>query len=353
LSQDPYRPSSSNVGQRSGTKSQPDAAIVAEGLVKRYGEVEAVKGVSFQVPEGQVLGLLGPNGAGKTTSVRILTTLTRPDAGHASVLGIDVVREPGRVRSMIGLAGQYAALDENLTARENLRLVGRLAQLSSRSIALRSDELLPLFKLDGAADRVVRTFSGGMRRRLDLAAALLHEPPVVFLDEPTTGLDPQGRKELWTIIRSLVGQGSTVLLTTQYLEEADTLADNVVVIDHGGVIAEGTPTQLKSQLGATVIEVGFHDPVTAGSALAILSPLGETSQEGDTVHIQVPVDAQGARAMFETVRALGEARLEPSELVLREPTLDDVFLALTGHTATTDEQPAGGPEPSGDGRQSS
>ena len=234
-------------------------AIVADGLVKRFGDVEAVRGVSFEVPEGQVLGVLGPNGAGKTTAVRMLTTLLKPDGGTARVLGVDVRKDPQRVRGSIGLAGQYAAVDENLTGRENLALVGKLTHLPSAEITARANELLEQFALSHAADRVSRTYSGGMRRRLDLAAALVHHPPVLFLDEPTTGLDPQGRNELWGVIEKLVSGGTTVLLTTQYLEEADMLADNIVVIDHGSVIAEGTATELKERLGATVVEITMRD----------------------------------------------------------------------------------------------
>src|SRR6476661_1963231 len=242
-------PSEVRVGSLAMATESPtngEPAIHAEGLVKCFGDVEAVRGVSFEVPEGRVLGLLGPNGAGKTTVVRMLTTLARPDNGTARVLGLDVMAQPQRVRNIIGLAGQYAAIDENLTGRENLRLVGKLSHLAPSDIGPRADELLERFELSHAANRVARTYSGGMRRRLDLAAALVHEPPVLFLDEPTTGLDPQGRNELWQVIEDLVEGGTTVLLTTQYLEEADTLADNIVVIDHGSVIAEGTAADLKA-----------------------------------------------------------------------------------------------------------
>jgi ABC-2 type transport system ATP-binding protein len=305
-------------------------AIVAEDLGKSFGEVAALKGVSFEVPVGTVLGLLGPNGAGKTTAVRILTTLLRPDRGHARVLGLDVSRHAQAVRASIGLAGQYAAVDENLTARENLRLVGRLTQVPQGQLAARIDELLERFDLVDASDRILRHFSGGMRRRLDLAAALVHEPPVLFLDEPTTGLDPTGRTELWKVIQGLVGAGTTVLLTTQYLEEADQLADRIVVIDHGTVIEEGTAAELKARMGATVIEVGFHDTDEVAGAAAKLAPIGAVSTDGKLVRVNVTT---GATAMLETVRILDAAHLTPATMMLREPTLDDVFLALTGHTA--------------------
>jgi ABC-2 type transport system ATP-binding protein len=309
-----------------------EAAIVADGLVKRFGDLEALKGVSFEVPEGKVLGLLGPNGAGKTTAVRMLTTLLKPDDGTARVLGVDVRTDPQRVRASIGLAGQYAAIDENLTGRENLALVGKLTHLSGREISARSDELLEQFALADAADRVARTYSGGMRRRLDLAAALVHRPPVLFLDEPTTGLDPQGRNELWAVIGDLVGRGTTVLLTTQYLEEADTLADNIVVIDHGTVIEEGTATELKERLGATVIEITMRDDDATARATELLAPVGSAARDGRLVRVNVPGGA-GPRSMLEAVRILDGAHVDPATMVLREPTLDDVFLELTGHAA--------------------
>jgi ABC-2 type transport system ATP-binding protein len=309
-----------------------EPAIVADSLVKRFGELEAVKGVSFDVPEGRVLGLLGPNGAGKTTAVRMLTTLLKPDGGSARVLGVDVRNDPQRVRASIGLAGQYAAVDENLTGRENLALVGKLTHLPSAEIGARAHELLEQFALTDAADRVSRTYSGGMRRRLDLAAALMHRPPVLFLDEPTTGLDPQGRSELWGVIGDLVGRGTTVLLTTQYLEEADLLADNIVVIDHGTVIAEGTATELKERLGATVIEIAMRDDDSTARAAQLLEPVGTTSRDGKLVHVNV-AGGSGPSSMLEAVRILDGAHLDPASMVLREPTLDDVFLELTGHAA--------------------
>jgi ABC-2 type transport system ATP-binding protein len=326
----------------------PDAAILADGLVKRFGDVTALAGVSFEVPAGKVLGLLGPNGAGKTTAVRVLTTLLVPDDGRASVLGIDVTRDPHRVRGMIGLAGQYAAVDENLTSRENLRMVGKLTHMTPGDIAPRSAELLDRFDLVDAADRVVRTYSGGMRRRLDLAAALMHRPPVLFLDEPTTGLDPQGRSELWNVIDDLVVTGVTVLLTTQYLEEADHLADYIVVVDHGRVIAEGTAAELKTRLGATVIEVGLRDESQARVAVDALRGIGPAAVDGKVLHLSL-VHGDGAAAMVDAVRALDDADLHPVTVALREPTLDDVFLELTGHVA--EDQSANGDAPPTVGRR--
>jgi ABC-2 type transport system ATP-binding protein len=309
-------------------------AIRAADLGKSFGDVHALAGVSFEVPVGTVLGLLGPNGAGKTTAVRILTTLLKPDRGRAEVLGQDVTEDPMGTRAVIGLAGQYAAVDENLTARENLRLVGRLTHLPWADVVRRADTLLERFDLADASDRLVRTFSGGMRRRLDLAAALVHEPPVLFLDEPTTGLDPQGRTELWAFIEELVDAGTTLLLTTQYLEEADRLADRIVVIDRGTLIAEGTASELKARLGATIIEVAFDDPDTARSAAARLHRVGELAVDGKEVRVNV---ADGAQAMLQAVRVLDAERLEPRAMALREPTLDDVFLTLTGHAADEKE----------------
>src|SRR5947207_2901919 len=252
-----------------------DTAILVEGLAKRFGEVVALDGIDFEVPAGSVFGLLGPNGAGKTTAVRVLATVIAPDGGRAEVLGHDVQREGEAVRHRIGLAGQNAAVDPNLTGRENLRLIGRLTQLPRGTIESRSGEILERFGLAEAADRPVRTYSGGMRRRLDVGAALVHRPPVLFLDEPTTGLDPEGRNELWEVIRELVADGTTVLLTTQYLEEADRLADRIVVINDGRVIADDTPAALKAQLGSTVTELGFADSVEAGQAGDLVAGLGD------------------------------------------------------------------------------
>jgi ABC-2 type transport system ATP-binding protein len=312
-------------------------AIIVEGLRKQFGDVVALDGIDFAAPPGTILGVLGPNGAGKTTAVRILTTILQADSGRAEVLGIDVTRDPQTVRESIGLAGQYAAVDENLTGHENLRLVGKLTHMPKALIRPRADELLAQFDLVDAAHRPVRTYSGGMRRRLDLAAALVHQPPVLFLDEPTTGLDPRSRTELWGVIEQLVADGTTVLLTTQYLEEADRLADRMVVIDHGLVIAEGTAAELKARLGATIVEVGFSDDATARRAQAELCKIGLCDVETSSHRVSLKVD-DGTRVLVDVVRSLDAAQLEPLTLVVREPTLDDVFLTLTGHAA--EESPA-------------
>jgi len=314
----------------------PERAIVVEALEKRFGDVVALAGVDFTVPTGTVFGLLGPNGAGKTTAVRILTTILRKDAGRAEVLGIDVDAHPQDVRERIGLAGQYAAVDENLTGHENLRMVGLLTHLPPKVVRARADELLDRFDLTDAGNRPVRTYSGGMRRRLDLAAALVHRPPVLFLDEPTTGLDPRSRTDLWAVIEELVADGTTVLLTTQYLEEADRLADDIVVIDHGRVIAAGTSSQLKATLGATIIEVDLADPAFAQRAHAALAQLGMCDVETDGHTVELKVN-DGPRAAVDVVRTLDREGLEPLSLIVREPTLDDVFLSLTGHAAEDED----------------
>jgi ABC-2 type transport system ATP-binding protein len=307
-------------------------AIRVEGLRKSFGEVVALAGIDFTVPQGTVFGLLGPNGAGKTTAVRILATILPPDGGRAEVLGHDVVRDAAAVRRRIGLAGQNAAIDPNLTGRENLRMVGYLSQLPGSEILGRAGELLERFGLVDAADRPLRTYSGGMRRRLDVAASLTAHPPVLFLDEPTTGLDISSREELWVMIRELVDAGTTVLLTTQYLEEADRLADRIAVVDHGRIIADDTPARLKLQLGSTVVEMELHGDGHVSRALELLSDrLGDRiEREGEKLRI---TSDSGAHVLIEVLRLLGGDGMEPDTLTVREPSLDDVFLALTGHHA--------------------
>jgi ABC-2 type transport system ATP-binding protein len=306
-----------------------ETAIQVEGLAKRFGEVTALAGVDFEVPRATILGLLGPNGAGKTTAVRILATVIDPDGGRAEVLGHDVRREAELVRYLIGLAGQNAAVDPNLTGRENLRLIGRLTQLPDRAVEPRAAEILERFGLADAADRPVKTYSGGMRRRLDVGAALVHRPPVLFLDEPTTGLDPEGRNELWAVIRELVADGTTVLLTTQYLEEADRLADRIVVIDKGRVIADDTPGALKSRLGSTVIELGMTDEDEARRANGLLANIAGGRAESDGSILRITLQ-DGAKVLIEVLRTLDANGIEPHTLTVREPSLDDVFLVLTG-----------------------
>jgi ABC-2 type transport system ATP-binding protein len=314
-------------------------AISAEGLRKSYGDVHALRGVDLHVASGTILGLLGPNGAGKTTAVRILTTLLHPDGGRAAVGGHDILREPDAVRASIGLTGQYAAVDENLTGRENLEMVGRLLHLGRPTARVRADELLATFDLAHAAGRPARTYSGGMRRRLDLAASLVGRPGVLFLDEPTTGLDPASRLGLWDVIASLVADGTTILLTTQYLEEADRLADRIAVIDGGLVIAEGTASQLKDRLGEDVVDLRVADPARTTEALELLRPLAATEPHADVAsgRIGLPVH-HGAGTLAEVVRRIDGAGLEVAELSLHRPSLDDVFLALTGRRAEIDPQ---------------
>ncbi|MFL5735772.1 MAG: ATP-binding cassette domain-containing protein [Actinomycetota bacterium] len=308
------------------------AAILVEGLKKRFGDLAALDGVDFQVPPATVFGLLGPNGAGKTTAVRILSTILPADAGRAEVLGHDVERDPEAVRLSIGLAGQSAAVDPNLTGRENLRLIGLLAQLPRPLIASRATELLEGFDLMHAADRPLRTYSGGMRRRLDVAAALVPKPPVLFLDEPTTGLDLQSRNALWEMIRELVADGTTVLLTTQYLEEADRLAERVAVIDGGHVIANDSPNALKAELGSTVVEMEYSDTDRAERAAQLLARIQDAhpEREGSAVRIS---SEDGSHLLMEALRLLDAEDLAPAKLNVREPSLDDVFLSLTGHKA--------------------
>jgi ABC-2 type transport system ATP-binding protein len=301
-------------------------AVRASGLKKRFGSVQALDGVDFEVPTASVLGLLGPNGAGKTTAVRILTTILRPDGGSATVAGFDVATDPQAVRRSIGLAGQFAAIDENLTGRENLTLIGRLCHLSKPASLERAGQLLDQFHLVDAGDRPARTYSGGMRRRLDLGAALITRPPVLLLDEPTTGLDPVSRQDLWEVIGQLVSDGTSVLLTTQYLEEADRLADRIVVIDHGTVVAEGTATELKDRLGGTTLALSFVDAATAGRAAAVLAARTPTV---DQRTVSLPLRG-GPALVREVLTALHDDGIEVTRIDLNEPSLDDVFIELTG-----------------------
>jgi ABC-2 type transport system ATP-binding protein len=320
-------------------------AILAEGLHKHYGKTHALDGIDLIAEEGSVLGLLGPNGAGKTTAVRILTTLLRPDAGRAEVAGLDVVKQADALRARIGLAGQYAAVDEYLTGYENLEMVGRLYHLSGRVARQRAKELLEQFDLVDASRRIVKTYSGGMRRRLDLAASLIISPPVLFLDEPTTGLDIRGRLAMWEVISTLVADGTTVLLTTQYLEEADQLAHQIVVVDHGRVIAQGTSDELKAQVGGERLEITLAHKGDLDVAVQSLRPysIGEIQIDAKHRHLILPV-TQGTQLLAAVVRDLDAEQIQVEDLALRRPTLDDVFLALTGRAAEEIDEPIGIPD---------
>jgi ABC-2 type transport system ATP-binding protein len=333
-----------------GASARPntaDAAISVRGISKSFGDVQALVDVDLEAPRGMVLGLLGPNGAGKTTLVRVLTTLLKPDSGTASVVGLDVVRDATKLREEIGLAGQYAAVDENLTGLENLTMVGRLYGTERRAAKARGQELLERFDLVDAANRPTKTYSGGMRRRLDLAAALVNKPPVLFLDEPTTGLDPRSRLSLWDVIEELVGEGRTVLLTTQYLEEADRLANMIAVIDHGRLIAEGTPDALKDRVGGERLEVTLDERTNIEPAVQALAPMSEDGPptvEGLVVCVHI---RQRRGSIVEAVKRLSDAGVEVDDLSINRPTLDDVFLTLTGHAA--ESQDGASEDGSGDG----
>ncbi len=313
------------------------STIEATGLVKHYGEVKALDGLDLNVPEGTILGLLGPNGAGKTTAVNILTTLIMPTAGTATVAGADVVKSPGKVRKRIGLSGQFAAVDETLTGFENLDMIGRLYHLGRQTARVRARELLDRFDLADAGDRPVKTYSGGMRRRLDLAGAIVAEPPILFLDEPTTGLDPRSRTEVWQVIRDLVAKGTTVLLTTQYLEEADQLADDIVVIDHGLEIAHGTADELKAMIGGERIEMTVTSPAEVPRAREIVAQYAAGELQADERSRKVVAPISGGASMFRQIlSAIDDAGIGVFDIGLRRPTLDDVFLTLTGHSAESE-----------------
>jgi ABC-2 type transport system ATP-binding protein len=323
-----------------------DPIIRTEALVKSFGTVEALKGVDLEVEKGTVYGLLGPNGAGKTTAVRILTTLLQPTSGRAEVDGLDSVRDAEELRFRIGLAGQSAAVDENLTGFENLELVGRLYHLPKEEARRRATDVLERFGLADAANRAAKTYSGGMRRRLDLAASLVGRPDVMFLDEPTTGLDPRSRLDVWDFIRELQGEGTTLLLTTQYLEEADVLADKIGVMDLGTIIAEGTSDELKDRIGGEVLELHVEDRADIARVVEALQGVGagEPSVDEDERQIRIPVGNEGPKVLLDTVRRLDEAHIRLADIALHKPTLDDVFLSLTGRGAEHGAEPELTPE---------
>ena len=318
----------------------PQTMIEAVGLHKSFGETHALRGLDLSAAEGTILAVLGPNGAGKTTAVRILTTLTHPDSGSATVAGVDVLKHPSKVRAQIGVAGQNASLDEVLTGRENLGMIGRLYRLDPQTVKRRAEELLERFELTDAADRPLKTYSGGMRRRLDLGAALMVQPPVIFLDEPTTGLDPKGRLSMWDLIAELAKGGTTVLMTTQYLEEADRLADDIVVIDHGRVIARGSALELKQSVGGERLEVVIDNPAYLDSARRVLEAIGESSvrvqDEAKSVSVAV---ASHDGVLTRAIRALDEAGVHVDDIGFRRPTLDEVFLSITGKPAEPEPEP--------------
>lgn len=315
--------------------AKTDHAIVVKGLTKSFGKLKVLKGIDFKVSRGHILALLGPNGAGKTTTIRILSTLLLPEAGKASINGHDVVKEPTKVRSSIGLTGQFAAVDEYLTGEENLLMMGRLYRLSLADSKQRAKELLEQFELNEAAHRPVKTYSGGMKRRIDLAMSLIASPPVIFLDEPTTGLDPRSRQTMWAMIKQLAQSGTTILLTTQYMEEADNLADNIIVIDEGKVIAEGTADTLKARVGSERLEITIAKKSNFEEALKVVE--GESLQV-DTERRSLSIASKGGvRKLKELLRRLEEARIQVEGISLHRPTLDDVFLSLTGHAATQEE----------------